>query len=65
LISCSYNAILTSSLAVSTVSPPIKSFRDLLESQEYNLVLKRSGLTANYFKTAPENTTGKINIINW
>ncbi len=62
LISCAYNAILTSSLAVSDVSPPIKSFRDLLESQDYNLVLKSSidSRQTNHFKEAPENSTGKV-----
>ena len=64
LISCSYNAILISSLAVSNVSPPIKSFRDLLESQDYNLVLNSSGLIADHFKTAPDNSTGKFNMIS-
>jgi hypothetical protein len=60
LISCSYNAILTSSLAVSNVSPPIKSLRDLLESQEYTLILRNSGSVADYFKMAPDKSTGKI-----
>ena len=63
LISCSYNAILISSLAVSNVSPPIKSLKDLLESKDYNLVLRSSGSTTDYFKTSPENSTGKINNI--
>jgi hypothetical protein len=60
LISCSYNAILISSLAVSNVSPPIKSLKDLLESKDYNLVLKSNGLANKYFKDSPENSTGKF-----
>jgi hypothetical protein len=60
LISCSYNAILTSSLAVSNVSPPIKSLRDLLESQEYTLILENGTVTTDYFRLAPENSTGII-----
>jgi hypothetical protein len=61
LISCSYNTILTSSLAVSNVSPPIRSFRDLLESQEYTLILESSSVTTDYFSLAPEHSTGYTN----
>ena len=58
LISCSYNAILTSELSVPKVSTPIKSFEDLLHSQEYNLILRNIGSTYDYFSTAPDNSTG-------
>ena len=58
LISSSYNAILTSSLAISNVSPPINSFRELLESKYYNLVLRNSGSTTDYFKASPDNSIG-------
>jgi hypothetical protein len=47
-------------LAVSNVSPPIKSLKDLLESKDYNLVLKSNGLANKYFKDSPENSTGKF-----
>jgi hypothetical protein len=59
LISCSYNAILTSTLAVSKITPTIRSLDDLLNSKEYNLVLRRAGSTTDYFKNAPNDTTGK------
>jgi len=58
LISSAYNAILTSELSVPKVSPPIKSFEDLLESKDYHLVLRKIGSTYDYFKTAPEHSTG-------
>jgi hypothetical protein len=47
-------------LAVSNVSPPIKSLRDLLESQEYTLILENGTVTTDYFRLAPENSTGII-----
>jgi hypothetical protein len=59
LIFCSYNAILTSSLAVSNVSPPIKSLTDLLESQEYNIIFRNSGSLVDYFRNAPQKSTGR------
>jgi hypothetical protein len=59
LLSCAYNAILTSSISITNVSPPIKSLKDLLESQEYTLIFRNGGSTADYFRNAPEKSTGR------
>ena len=61
LISSAYNAILTSVLAVSKVTP-LLSFEDLLNSETYTFLLRSSGATVDYFKNA-ENT-GTCKIIN-
>jgi hypothetical protein len=60
LISVSYNAILTSVLASSRTSPPINSLEDLLDSPDYTLVLKTSGVVRDFFQNAPNNSIGKM-----
>ena len=59
LISSAYNAILTSVLAVSKVTP-LLSFEDLLHSDTYTFLLRSSGATNDYFKNAEKTGTCKI-----
>ena len=63
LISASYNAILTSVLASSRSYPPINSLEDLLNSQDYSLLLKPEGSTRHFFRTAPNDSIGNVLII--
>ena len=58
IISCAYNAVLTSNLAVSKITP-ILSFEDLLNSDKFSLVLNKYGAATEYFRTANDNETGK------
>jgi hypothetical protein len=60
LISVSYNAILTSVLALSWTSPAITSLEELLHSPDYTLVLRPSGIVRDFFQGAANNTIGKI-----
>ena len=58
IISCSYNAVLTSVLAASKITPML-SLEDLLNSEKYSLVLYKSGAATEYFKSANDNEIGK------
>ena len=58
IISSSYNAVLTSVLAASKITPML-SFEDLLNSEKYSLVLHKNGAATEYFKSATDNETGK------
>lgn len=63
LISVSYNAILTSVLASSTIVPTLDSLEDLLFSRDYTLILKADGSTREYFAKAQENSIGMLKIL--
>ena len=59
LISSAYNAILTSALAVSHVTP-LMGLEDLLYSDKYSLLLRNSGATFDFFRNAEKTETCKI-----
>ena len=63
LISVSYNAILTSVLASSTIVPTLDSLEDLLFSRDYTLILKADGSTREHFAKAQENSIGMLKIL--
>jgi hypothetical protein len=60
LISVSYNAILTSVMATSRMSPPITSLEEMLQSPDYTLALRPSGSVRDFFQSAPNNTLGTV-----
>jgi hypothetical protein len=63
IVSISYNAILTSVLASSKTSQPIDSLEEMLDSPQYTLVFKPTGVVAEFFQSAPESSVGKIIIL--
>ena len=59
LICSAYNAILTSELAVSKITP-LQSLDDLLNSDKYSLLLRETGATPDFFRSANKNEIRKM-----
>jgi hypothetical protein len=58
LVCCSYNAILTSVLAVAKEPTPIRNFEELLHSKRYTPLLRSNGAVKRYFENSPASSTG-------
>ena len=59
MVSCSFNAILTSVLSTPNEIELIKNFEDLFNSGKYSPLLKASGSITNYFNESAKESTGK------
>ena len=58
LVSCAFNAQLTSVLAASKPTPPLRSLEDLLNSKIFTPIMKEKGIVTEYFQSAAKGTPG-------